>query len=216
MQKFECAAILFDLDGVLVDSTAAVGRAWSRWATGHGLDPVAVVYAAHGRRTIETMQALAPHLDSIEEARIMEDEESKDLEGVTVIPGADQLLRDLPQGQWGIVTSGTRTMATARLRDTGHVIPAVLVTANDVVYGKPNPEPYLKGAAGLGIAPELCVVFEDAPAGIRAAHAAGMRVIALNTTYPPEELREAEAMVADFREVKVERNAVGKLEILVG
>ena len=216
MHKFECAAILFDLDGVLVDSTAAVGRAWSRWAIQHGLDPVAVVHAAHGRRTIETMQALAPHLNSTEEARKMEEEEAKDMEGVTVIPGADHLLRALPKGQWGIVTSGTRTMATARLRDTGHVIPPVLVTADDVVNGKPNPEPYLKGAAGLGIAPELCIVFEDAPAGIRAAHAAGMRVIALKTTYPAEELQEAEAMIEDFREVKVERNAAGKLELLVG
>jgi len=213
MQKLECTAILFDLDGVLVDSTAAVGRAWSRWALKHGLEPKTVVHAAHGRRTVETMRALAPHLDSDGEAREMENEEARDMTGVTVVPGADLLLRSLPDGQWGIVTSGTRTMATARLRDTGHVIPKVLVTADDVVDGKPHPEPYLKGAKGLGIAPELCVVFEDAPAGIRAAHAAGMRVIALTTTFPPEELREAEAVVTNFHDVRVGRNAEGKLEI---
>ena len=215
MQKFECTAILFDLDGVLVDSTAAVGRAWHRWALQHGLEPNAVVHAAHGRRTVETMRDMAPHLDAAAEARKMENEEARDMDGVTVIPGADHLLRSLPDGQWAIVTSGTRTMATARLRDTGHLVPQVLVTADDVVDGKPHPEPYLKGAAGLGIAPELCVVFEDAPAGIRAAHAAGMRVIALKTTFRQEELQEAEATVTDFREVQVTRNANGKLEILL-
>lgn len=215
MRKFECSAILFDLDGVLVDSTAAVGRAWHRWALKHGLEPKAVVHAAHGRRTIETMRALAPHLDSDGEARTMENEESRDMEGVTTIPGADPLLRSLPPGQWAIVTSGTRTMATARLRDTGHLLPPVLVTADDVVDGKPHPEPYLKGAAGLGIDPELCLVFEDAPAGIRAAHAAGMRVIALTTTFPREELREAEAIVTNFHQVRVERNGNGTLEIFV-
>ena len=215
MQKFECSAILFDLDGVLVDSTAAVGRAWHRWAVKHGLEPAAVVHAAHGRRTIETMRALAPHLDSDDEARTMENEEARDMEGVTAIPGADQLLRSLPAGQWAIVTSGTRTMATARLRDTGHLVPPVLVTADDVVDGKPHPEPYLKGAAGLGIDPKLCLVFEDAPVGIRAAHAAGMRVIALTTTFPSEELGEAEAIVTNFHDVRVERNANGTLEIFV-
>lgn len=213
MRKFECSAILFDLDGVLVDSTAAVGRAWHRWALKHGLEPKAVVHAAHGRRTIETMRALAPHLDSDDEARTMENEESRDMEGVTTIPGADSLLRSLPDGQWAIVTSGTRTMATARLRDTGHLVPPVLVTADDVVDGKPHPEPYLKGAAGLGIDPKLCLVFEDAPAGIRAAQAAGMRVIALTTTFPREELRAAEAIVTNFHDVRVERNPNGTLEI---
>ena len=213
MRKFECSAILFDLDGVLVDSTAAVGRAWHRWALKHGLEPKAVVHAAHGRRTIETMRALAPHLDSDDEARTMENEESRDMEGVTTIPGADSLLRSLPDGQWAIVTSGTRTMATARLRDTGHLVPPVLITADDVVDGKPHPEPYLKGAAGLGIDPKLCLVFEDAPAGIRAAQAAGMRVIALTTTFPREELRAAEAIVTNFHDVRVERNPNGTLEI---
>lgn len=213
MRKFECSAILFDLDGVLVDSTAAVGRAWHRWALKHGLEPKAVVHAAHGRHTIETMRALAPHLDSDDEARTMENEESRDMEGVTTIPGADSLLRSLPDGQWAIVTSGTRTMATARLRDTGHLVPPVLVTADDVVDGKPHPEPYLKGAAGLGIDPKLCLVFEDAPAGIRAAQAAGMRVIALTTTFPREELRAAEAIVTNFHDVRVERNPNGTLEI---
>lgn len=145
----------------------------------------------------------------------MENEESRDLEGVTAIPGADQLLRSLPAGQWAIVTSGTRTMATARLRDTGHLVPPVLVTADDVADGKPHPEPYLKGAKGLGIAPELCVVFEDAPAGIRAAHAAGMRVIALTTTFPLRELHEADAVVANFNDVRVERSPDGNLAIFV-
>jgi HAD superfamily hydrolase (TIGR01509 family) len=161
------------------------------------------------------MRALVPHLDSTTEAREMENEEAHDMEGVTVVPGADLLVQNLPTGQWGIVTSGTRTMATARLRDTGHVIPKVLITADDVTDGKPHPEPYLKGAKGLGVASELCVVFEDAPAGIRAAHAAGMRVIALTTTFPRGELHEAEAVVTNFHNVRVEQRDDGRLEISV-
>ena len=104
-------------------------------------------------------------------------------------------------------------MASARLRDTGHVLPRVLVTADDVVNGKPHPEPYLKGAEGLGIDPKLCIAFEDAPAGIRAAQAAGMRVIALATTFPREELHEATAIIANFNGVRVVRNVKGNLEI---
>jgi sugar-phosphatase len=213
MPKFECAAILFDMDGVLVDSTPAVARAWNRWALANGLDPKPVIDGAHGRRTVETIRAFAPHIDAEKEARRIESVEAMDLEGVTVIPGAAQLLRSLPEGKWGVVTSATRPMATSRLRDTGLVVPRVLVSADDVVNGKPHPEPYLKGAAGLGIAPELCLVFEDSPAGIRAANDAGMRVIALRTTYPPGELQEAKERIGNFTEIRVERNQSGNLEI---
>ncbi len=215
MPRFECAAILFDMDGVLVDSTAAVVRAWSKWALANALDPKAVIDGAHGRRTIETVRAFAPHINAEEEAQRIENAEALDLEGVAVIPGAAQLLHSLPAAQWGVVTSATRPMATARLRDTGLIVPRVLVSADDVANGKPHPEPYLQGAAGLGIAAELCLVFEDSPAGIRAANSAGMRVIALQTTYPPEELHEARGMIGNFTEIHVERNRNGNLEIVV-
>ena len=216
MQKFECAAILFDMDGVLVDSTPAVARAWRRWALRAGLDPEHVIRGAHGRRTAETISEFAPHMDAREEARRIEGEESKDLEGVAVIPGAPALLRSLPDGQWAVVTSASRAMAVSRLRDTGFVLPSVLVSADDVVHGKPNPEPYLKGAEGLGIAPGQCLVFEDSPAGISAARAAGMRVIALRTTFPPESLRDAQAMIVNFTEIRVEQNESGNLVIEAG
>jgi sugar-phosphatase len=215
MRKFECAAILFDMDGVLVDSTAAVARAWRKWALAHSLDPEPVIAGAHGRRTPETIAEFAPWLDAEEEARRIENAEAMDLEGVEVIPGAAELLRSLPEGLWGVVTSATRPMATARLRDTGLVVPRVLVSADDVANGKPHPEPYLKGAAGLGITAGRCLVFEDSPAGIRAARAAGMRVIALRTTFPPEALQDAEAMIWDFADIRVERNGNETLEIEV-
>lgn len=213
MPKFECAAILFDMDGVLVDSTAAVAGTWGRWARAHSLDPQRVIDGAHGRRTIETVRAFAPHLNAEEEAGRIENTEAMELNTVTVIPGAVALLRSLPVTQWGVVTSATRPMAEIRLRDAGFPVPGVLVTADDVVRGKPHPEPYLKGAAGLGIAPELCVVFEDSPAGISAATAAGIRVIGLLTTYPAEELEQAVAVIEDFTKIQVRQNRSESLEI---
>ncbi len=215
MPKFECAAILFDMDGVLVDSTPAVARAWRRWAQRVGVDPEPVIHGAHGRRTPETIAEFAPWLNAEEEAWRIENEEEKDLEGVEVIPGATPLLRSLPAGQWGVVTSASRPMAISRLRDTGLIVPSVLVSADDVAHGKPHPEPYLKGAEGLGIPAEQCLVFEDSPAGISAARAAGMRVIALRTTFPPEALHDAQGTIRNFTEIRVEHNGSGKLEILV-
>jgi len=215
MPKFECAAILFDMDGVLVDSTAAVAGTWGRWALAHSLDPQRVIEGAHGRRTIETVRAFAPHLDAEAESSRIESAEAMELDTVSVIPGAVALLRSLPEAQWGVVTSATRPMAGSRLRDAGFPTPRVLVTADDVVHGKPNPEPYWKGAAGLGIAPELCVVFEDSPAGISAGRAAGMRVIGLLTTYPPEQLQQAQALIQDFTRIRVDLKAPGNLEIVL-
>ncbi len=213
MPKFECTAILFDMDGVLVDSTAAVAGTWGRWALAHSLDPQLVIDGAHGRRTIETVREFAPHLDANAEANRIESAEAMELDTVTIIPGALQLLRSLPEGLWGVVTSATRPMALTRLKDAGFPMPRVLVTADDVLHGKPNPEPYLQGAAGLGIAADQCIVFEDSPAGIRAANVAGMRVIGLLTTYPPEELHQVQAKIADFTQVGVQQSNDGRLEI---
>jgi len=213
MPTFECAAILFDMDGVLVDSTAAVAGTWGRWALAQSLDPQLVIDGAHGRRSIETVREFAPHLDAEAEASRIESAEAMELNTVTVIPGALPLLRSLPQGLWGVVTSATRPMAITRLRDAGFPTPHVLVTADDVIHGKPNPEPYWKGASGVGIPADQCIVFEDSPAGIRAATAAGMRVIGLLTTYPPEELHEAVAVISDFTNVRVRQNKQAKLEI---
>jgi sugar-phosphatase len=203
MQTFLCSAILFDLDGVLVDSTRSVARQWRLWAKEKGIDPEKVLKIAHGRRTVEVVRLLAPHLPAEEEVRKLEQREAADTEGVTVMPGAADLVRSIPDGRWGVVTSGTRYLATSRLRLGNLPIPPVLVSADEVVKGKPDPEPFLKGAGLLGVNAEECLVIEDAPAGIRAAHAGGMRVIALPSTYRVSELEEADAVIQGLGQVRV-------------
>jgi sugar-phosphatase len=211
---FRCAAILFDLDGVLVDSTPAVARQWRLWAQEHDFSAEKVIQLAHGRRTVETVRLLAPHLDAEPEAEKLERREADDLEGVAPVHGAIELVSSLPDGRWAVVTSGTRYLASTRLSRHGLPVPKVLITADDVRKGKPDPEPYLMGARLLGIAPEKCLVIEDAPAGIQSAHAAGMVVIALTTTYPASELREADAIVRDLSQVRV-RAQDGELEVVI-
>ena len=214
MRTFLCSAILFDLDGVLVDSTRSVSRQWRQWAGEHGIDPEKVLAIAHGVRTIEVVQGLAPHLDLEAEVRRIERREAEDTDGVAVMPGAADLVRSIPDGRWCVVTSGTRLLATARLRLGGVPMPGVLVTADDVTNGKPDPEPYLKGAELLGVKPAECLVIEDAPAGIRAAHAGGMKVIALASTYPVSELQEADTVVRSLKSVAISA-AAGTLEVRV-
>jgi mannitol-1-/sugar-/sorbitol-6-phosphatase len=203
MTTFNCAAILFDLDGVLVDSTGSVTRQWRRWAEEQDLDPDKVVETAHGVRTIEIVRRLAPHLDAEAETLRLEKREADDHEGVSVMPGAAELLKAIPEGRWCVVTSGTRYLATARLQLGNLPMPQVLVSADDVSKGKPNPEPYLMGAKLLGVNPAECLVVEDAPAGIRAAHAGGMKAIGITSTYRAAELQEADAVVHNLGQIKV-------------
>src|SRR6476661_5502865 len=203
MKTFDCAAILFDLDGVLVDSTGSVTRQWRRWAEERNLDPQTVVEIAHGVRTIEIVRKLTPHLDAQAEVLRIEKREADDQEGVAVMAGAADLLRDIPGGRWCVVTSGTRYLATARLKLAQLPIPMVLVSADDVSKGKPDPEPYLMGAKLLGVNPTECLVIEDAPAGIRAAHAGGMKAIGITSTYRASELQEADAVVQKLGQIKV-------------
>jgi len=191
MTNLECDAILFDLDGVLIDSSACITRHWEAWAGQHGLELAAVMQVAHGIRTVETMRLVAPHLDAKKEAERFTAHEVVDTEGVVAIDGASQLLNGLPRYLWAIVTSGSYELASARLGRAGLPVPSTLVTADDVRQGKPAPEPYLVGAKRLGIAVERCVAIEDAPAGIEAARAAGMRVIGIATTHSREELLES-------------------------
>ena len=194
MPTFSCLAILFDLDGVLVDSTRQVDREWREWAARKGVDGDAIMAIAHGVRTVEVIRRVAPHLDAEAEAAAIESHEASDQRGVVVMPGAVDLVKSIPDGCWGVVTSGTRPLAQNRLRYCGLPVPDVLVTSDDVVNGKPDPEPYLKGAEGLGMQPADCMVIEDAPAGIQSARAGGMKVIGLASTYPVTGLAEADAV----------------------
>lgn len=208
---FSCSALLFDLDGVLVDSTPAVARTWHAWALEHHLSPDVAISKAHGRRSIETIRELAPHLDAEEENKRVERMESEDRDGVVALPGAARVLRVLPPGSYAIVTSATRELALARLGYAGLPAPANLISADDVRDGKPSPEPYLAGARLLGMKANDCLVFEDAPAGINSARAAGMRVIALETTYSGQELEGADAAVKSLDEVEVSFETKGIL-----
>ncbi len=203
MPTFRCAAILFDLDGVLVDSTGSVGRQWRIWARERGIDEEKVIAIAHGVRAVEVIRTVAPHLDAEAEVRSLEKREAADHDGVAVMPGAIDLVHSIPEGFWGVVTSGSRQLATARLQLAGIPLPKVMITADDVVNGKPHPEPYLKGAEQLDVNPQECLVIEDAPAGIRAAHAGGMKVIGLTSTYPASALGEADAVVHKLQQINI-------------
>jgi sugar-phosphatase len=215
MPIFSCSAILFDLDGVLVDSTRAVDREWRAWAARKGVDGDAVMAIAHGVRTIEVIRRVAPHLEAEAEVLELESREADHQEGVCVMPGAVALVHSIPEGRWGVVTSGTRLLATARLRFCGLPVPKVLVTADDVAHGKPHPEPYLKGAERLGFKAADCLVIEDAPAGIRSGRAGGMKVVGITSTYAASKLRKADGVVAGLAQIQVSRNGASKLSINV-
>ena len=204
MKRFECRAVLFDLDGVLVDSMRYVEEQWRRWALARGLSPEPFLRVCHGRRALETIQLAAPHLDAEAEIAAFVPEEHSDPAPLAAIEGADRLLRVLPARSWAVATSGTRAAATARLRGAGLPIPDVLMCAEDVAKGKPSPDVYLAAAAGLGIPDSNCLVIEDAPAGIEAARAAGMRVVALTTTHSRRDL-PADAWAATLAGVHLGR-----------
>jgi sugar-phosphatase len=193
MSKIDCRGILFDLDGVLVDSTPAVARVWAIWAHKHGFDPQETVHKAHGRPSIATIRELLPNADHEAENAEVERMEIEDVSDVIPLPGTVELLAALPRDTWTVVTSCTRALALVRLRVAGLPVPEKMITSTDIVNGKPHPEPYMKGSGLLGIAPQNCVVFEDAPAGIRSGKAAHARVVAFQTTERDQLLREAGA-----------------------
>jgi sugar-phosphatase len=188
MVEILCRGLLFDLDGVLIDSTPAVARVWTKWAIAHGFDPEETVRRAHGRPSIATIRDLLPDADHAAENEVVLRGEIEDTEGVIPLPGARELLDSVPGACWVLVTSCSRPLAEVRLRTADLPIPDKMVTSDDVVRGKPDPEPYLKGAELLGVPASGCLVFEDAPAGVRSGKAAGARVMALRSTSTDAEL----------------------------
>src|SRR5216684_2868299 len=218
MTSIRCRGVLFDLDGVLVDSTPAVARVWAGWAQEHGFNPDEVVKKAHGRPSITTIRELLPHADHSVEDREVERREIADVEGVIPLPGAMELLKVLPLERWAIVTSCTRALANVRIAAAGLPWPRHLVTSTDVNHGKPDPEPYLKGAQMLGVPAKECIVIEGAPAGIRAGKAAGARVLALRTTASDAELQQAGAdwIADDCAELFLESSVAGEEFLRIG
>ncbi len=212
--QLRCAAVLFDLDGVLVDSAECVERTWHRWALEHRLDPVQVIGVAHGRRTLETVKLVAPQLDAAEEVAALESGESTTTDGIYEMAGARELLHTLPPNTWAIVTSGTWAIASLRIRHTGLPMPRVLVCADEIQRGKPDPEGYLLAASRLERAPEECVVIEDTPAGLEAAHAAGMRAVGVCGTYSANALAIADLIVPRLNALRITEGGNGSaLEI---
>jgi sugar-phosphatase len=191
-----CSAVLFDLDGVLVDSTGYVERQWRDWAARRGLDPAPFLRVCHGRRALETIRMAAPGLDAEAEVARFPEFVTEETVHLQAIPGAGPLLQGLPGGLWGVVTSGVHRGAARRMQEAGLPPPRVLIGADDVEHGKPSPEGYLLAAERLEVAPEGCLVIEDAPAGVEAARAAGMRVVGLASTYRADELRGAHLVIS--------------------
>jgi mannitol-1-/sugar-/sorbitol-6-phosphatase len=203
MMSLMCNAILFDLDGTLIDSTNCVERAWRIWCAEHKLDFNEIVQKAHGRRAADSIRLFMPYLDPSVEAQKLEDLECSCVDGLSALSGAHEIINKLPSGCWAIVTSGTRRLANHRLSHVGIQAPQVLVTGDDVLEGKPSPEGYRKAADCLGIEYGNCLVVEDAPAGIQAARNAGMMVLAVATTHSAGELENADYCVDDLRKIKI-------------
>lgn len=191
------------MDGILISSIGSVERTWTKWAKRHGIDPVMAIKAVHGRRALESVQMLRPDLDPWPEHKWLEDTEIQDSGDIETLRGVRSLLTALPKKYWTIVTSATSRLARIRL-EVGQVpLPEKIITADDVVNGKPDPEPYRKGAEILGFSPEDCIVVEDSASGVRAGKEAGCRVLATTFSHSVESLAQADWIVESLEDVKV-------------
>jgi mannitol-1-/sugar-/sorbitol-6-phosphatase len=201
--KIQVRGILFDMDGVLVSSLGSVERSWTRWAQDRGVDPELAIHTAHGRRAIETVQMLRPDLDSTGELKRIETLELEDNEGLEILGGVREILSQLPQKYWTVVTSATERLARVRMQHGGIPVPERFISADGVENGKPHPEPYAKGSALLGLQPEECLVIEDSASGARAGHAAGCKVLATLFSHSLESLAAADWIVRSLEDVRV-------------
>jgi mannitol-1-/sugar-/sorbitol-6-phosphatase len=195
------SAVLFDLDGVLVESREATERVWLEWASRNGIDAGTLRSAMHGVRSADVVRALRPDLDAVVESRELERRQAEEVVGLRAISGAAAALRAVKRDRVAVVTSGTRALALARLAAVGIEPPAVIVFADDVARGKPDPEGYLEAARRLAVVPAEALVVEDAPPGIEAAQAAGAATVAVTSTHPREELAAADVVIASLEEL---------------
>ena len=200
----EVSGLLFDMDGVLMSSLGSVERSWRKFAELRGVDPALAVQIAHGKRALDTVRHLLPHADAEAELRVIERIEVEDTDGISLLPGVLHLLRSLPADAWTIVTSATTRLAESRLAYVGITPPARFITSEMVAHGKPHPEPYLRGAELLGLAPQDCLVIEDAPAGVASGKAAGCSVLAVLTTHAPETLTAADWRISTLADLRLE------------
>jgi sugar-phosphatase len=201
--NLQVQGILFDMDGILVSSLGSVERSWAKWGEMRGVDGAKAIQTAHGKRAIETIRLLRPDLDDVAELAVIEQIEIDDTDGLVVLPGVQALLASLPEGSWTICTSATKRLARVRMEHAGLTPPANFISADMVDHGKPHPEPYQRGAALLGFAPERCLVIEDAPAGCTAGKAAGATVLATLFSHTKEQLADADYLVESLESMRV-------------
>jgi mannitol-1-/sugar-/sorbitol-6-phosphatase len=197
--NLQCAAILFDLDGVLVDSGPLAERHWRRWAQDHGVPFEHIAAVHHGRPSAETIRLVAPHLNADLEGPRREREEAADTAGLVAFEGAKRLLSFIPRERWAVVTSSKRDTVRVRLTHVGLPMPETLVTADDVRHGKPAAEPYSLAADRLGFPSSRCVVIEDAPSGIESGKASGARVVAI----APVKMEQADFTVRRLADIEI-------------
>jgi sugar-phosphatase len=202
----EMKGLLFDMDGVLISSIGSVERCWKRWCAIYDVPDAAGFQVPHGIRAKDIMRMLKPEWSEAQVAeglRVIEDMEIEDTGDLKVLPGAKAVLEQLPPERWAIVTSATRRLLLARLKAAGLPVPQRLISGDMVERGKPDPEPYRRGAELLGLRPEECVVVEDAPSGVGAGVAAGSRVLAVLGTHALRELGKATWVVESLEDVAV-------------
>jgi sugar-phosphatase len=205
MLTFSCDAVLFDMDGTLVDSNACVEKLWREWAAPHNVDIGHLLSVCHGRRNRDVIRDVAPQLDAARESARFDAREILERDGIRAVTGAAAFLAALPPACWAVVTSASRELATVRLECAGLPIPDVLICADDVRRGKPDPEGYTLAARRLGVPPERCLVVEDTPPGLAAGISAGMKVLGVTTTHSREALSSAPC-AGDFARVRVSRD----------
>ena len=201
--KLHVRGILFDMDGVLISSLGSVERSWAKWGAMRNVDAALAIKTAHGQRAIETVRKLRPDLNDVEELNLIEEIEIADTDDIEVLKGVQRILATLPEKYWTVVTSATEKLARARLAYAGWSVPEHIITADMVTNGKPDPEPYLKGAALLSRKPEDCLVIEDSSAGAQAGHAAGCKVLATLFSHTVESLSAADWIVQSLDDVTV-------------